>query len=313
MNKIQSTRTSARHYLMMASLLLTACLTCIACGSDPVDLKQQEEGLCKLSFVVRNYVQYKMPEVTRGSTQAEPLGHLLLAVYEAESGTLVKTIRKDWQDYTNAADDYGVFSLTIPRGHYRLLFVGHDNQRSCQPDEMNRITWEGNYVPDAFVCSQDLTVERDAAAEGNITLHRAVGAFRVVIEDALPEGLSTIEVHASAGSFAYSAVSDGAADNNGYTSVISIPESYIGKEDYSVPVTTFLFLEGKNPTVDFVVTARNKNGIVMAQKTFSGVPMNVNYIAQTFVHLFSEAHDAEASFRVSYNREWAGINTITSD
>ena len=218
------------------------CLGLLACQSDD---EKFEEASKEVVFRVVNYTQYNLDEVTRAS--ADVLDHLVLGVFDAESNAMVGSLIT--QD--KGADGYGTFKVKLPVGQYRLVFLGYVGSSTFNMSSPTLVTFANDAVPTTFSYSTTLTVGHDQIEAQNIVLKRAFGAFRVTLTDVIPSGVATMRFRSVGGSTKLNGQTGYAADNSGRTFSVSIPTSYIGKED--VKLTLNLFLPGQVPVPNFVL------------------------------------------------------------
>ena len=218
-----------------------------ACHSDDGEPDIPGESMAEVVFRVVNYTQYSLDEVTRAS--AEVLDHLVLGVFDAETDAPVGSLTV--QD--KGDEDYGTFTVSLPQGSYRLVFLGYSGTRACSMPSAAAVSFADNAVPQTFLYSMPLTVGEASLPAQNIVLKRAVGAFRLTLADAIPSELSAMRFRFDGGSTKLDARRGYAADNAGRTYDISIPGSYVGKTD--TKMTVYLFLpEGESP-MDITVDA----------------------------------------------------------
>ena len=133
------------------SLLVASCLLSLisSCQSGPDDTSAPE-GQCTITFSVTNYMQISFDDLSSSAwTRAVPsnhpstLAHLLVAVYDAETGQQAcAPIQHDQSDYTTQHEAYRTFSVTLPYGRYRVLVLGFNGSRKCTIASVNNISWE---------------------------------------------------------------------------------------------------------------------------------------------------------------------------
>ena len=271
------------------------CLGLLACQSDD---EKFEEASKEVVFRVVNYTQYNLDEVTRAS--ADVLDHLVLGVFDAESNAMVGSLIT--QD--KGADGYGTFKVKLPVGQYRLVFLGYVGSSTFNMSSPTLVTFANDAVPTTFSYSTTLTVGHDQIEAQNIVLKRAFGAFRVTLTDVIPSGVATMRFRSVGGSTKLNGQTGYAADNSGRTFSVSIPTSYIGKED--VKLTLNLFLPEGETKMSIALDALDSDGTVLRTRTFTDVPMMVNRLINYSGAFFSN----DFSATVTVDDEWESEPTV---
>jgi len=261
-----------------------ALLMLMSCQSDSDDVSAPE-GQCTISFTVSNYRQISFDDLSAGTRADVPtdhpttLAHLLIAVYNAETGQQAcEPIRHDQNDYVREDqwDDYPKFSVTLPYGRYRVLVLGYNGNSNCNITSVNHITWENNYVPNTFFYCEELTFDKNTSLDQKITLKRAVSAFRIETEDAIPAEVKKMRFMSTAGGMVLDATTGFTPQSTGRTSDVTVLEQYVGKAS---SFTAYLFLpSGEQTTSTYTVQALGQNDNVLYEKHFNNVPLRINVL-----------------------------------
>lgn len=312
---------SYRKYLSEGlSLFLFPCLVSLfsSCQSSPEEVAPPE-GLCTVNFSINNYEQVSFDDVSSSSsasaaTRADvpsdhpsTLAHLIVAVYDAETGKQAcPPIQHDQSDYSTKSADYPEFSVTLPYGRYRILALGYNGSRKCTITSINRISWEDDYVPNTFYCCEEFTLDKNTVLNQQLTLKHAVAAFQIQAEDAIPSELKKMRFSSTAGGTALNAQTGFAAQNNGRTSVIEVPANYV--EQAGVPFTSYLFLPEEQINCNYTVQALGKNDAVLYEKRFSDVPLRINYLTSWKGTFFETSEDL--GFSLYWDTQWADTISI---
>ena len=286
-----------------------------SCQSEPDD-----EGQCTINFSVTNYSQISFDDLSSSaSTRATEtirmeLDNLLLTVFNSETNELVgPTIlhkSDDYDDSPEMAKTFPQFSVTLPYGHYRVLVLGFNGKKDCEIASINHISWEGNYVPNTFLCQEEFTLNDEANLNREITLKRVVAALRVTAEDAIPAELKKMRFISSAGGTVLDAMTGFATQNTGRTSEIDVPANRAGEQ--GVDFTVYLFLPEEQTTSNFTVQALGANDAVLNEKHFNNVPLRINYLTLWKGKAFEQGGgdddtpNAENGFSIKWNMDWAG-------
>ena len=266
---IIKTMITTTHFRRLAGVLCALSVLLCSCTHGAAET---EDGGRTVSFRITNYVQYSLDEGTRSTpvSSSQVLRHLALGVFDAATDKPMGTL----QVQDSGAEGYGSFSVTLPYGQYRLVFLGYGGDRACTMESPERVSFEGGYVPQTFLHTSLLTVNAQTAAQTDITLRRVVAGFRVQMEDAIPGEASSFRCRSSGGGTVLDAKTGLAASATGREYSIDIPESYRGKSGQKV--TMYLFLSSSPETMDMEVSALDAQGGEIVSRKFPAVPMRVN-------------------------------------
>ena len=291
-------------------LLLAPCalFLLMSCQSEPDDAPATE-GQCTVSFSVSNYRQISFDDLSAAGTRANvpsnhpaTLAHLLLAIYDAEKGEMAcPQILRNYEDYKSNPDAYPQFSVTLPYGHYRVLVLGYNGSRACNITSVNQISWEENYVPNTFLYSEEITLDKDANLNREITLKHVVAAFCLTAKDANPAELKKMRFKSSAGGTVLDATSGFTPLNSGRTSDIVIPSNHIGVID---TFTVYYFLPEEQINSNLTVQAIDKNDKVLNEKHFNNVPLRINNLTIWEGKLFEASSPDEEAHNVGISLYW---------
>lgn len=269
-------------------LLLVPCLLSllVSCQSEQEEDVSVPEGQCTVTFSVSNYRQISFDDLSGSSvTRAVPsdhpstLAHLLIAVFDAVTGEQACTpIQHNQSDYTTEDkwDAYPKFSLTLPYGRYRVLFLGYNGERKCNIASATHITWEDDYVPNTFFYCDEFTFDKNTSLEQKITLNHAVTAFRIETTDVIPAEVKKMRFCSTAGGTVLDATTGFTPQSTGRTSDVTVLEQYVGKAS---SFTAYLFLpSGEQTTSTYTVQALGQNDNVLYEKHFNDVPLRINVL-----------------------------------
>lgn len=245
------------------------CIMLTACTSNELAPVKGEKSL---EFTITNYVQQDFDEATRSVPISEStvVTHLAFGVFDESTGKMKGAL----QVADKGSEGYGTFTVNLPYGNYRLVFLGYGSDKTCHMDSPERIYFDEEYVPQTFLSTQSLTVDEKTSLQTNITLHRRMSAFRMQITDTIPGKANTFCFETAGGGTVLNALTGLAAEKTGRKAVISIPDSYKGQAGKSV--TMYLFLTGASESMDIKVSATDTLNKVIVGRTFSAVPMKVN-------------------------------------
>ena len=300
-------------------LLLFPCLVSVfsSCQSAPEEVADPD-NLCTINFSVNNYEQVSFDDVSASSSSAltradiptdhpSTLAHLIVAVFDAESGKQAcQPIQHDQSDYTTTPEAYPKFSVTLPYGRYRLLVLGYNGSRQCNIASVTRISWEDDYVPNTFYYYEEFTLDQNTSLEQTLTLKHAVAAFSILTEDKAPSELKKMRFSSSVGGTILNAATGFTPQSTGRTSVIEVPDKYLGIRD---TFTVYLFLPQEQVNgASYTVQALGKNDAVLYGKTFSDVPLRIDYLTSWKGTFFETSEDV--GFSLYWDTQWADTISI---
>ena len=282
--------------------LIAVCGLLSACQSDD---EFSAAAVHEITFQVTNYEQYDLDDFTRASG-ADALDHLVMGVFDAATDAVVGSVTA--QNKADGKSSYGTFSVSLPEGRYRAVFIGYNGSRACQMSSSTSITFEGDHVPHSFLSSMELTVDGKTAQNQNVVLKRAVAAFRLVVKEALPQGLATFRFVNRGGGTALNAQTGFCTEQKERTYDISVPTSSIGKSN--VEISCYAFLPAEEAAMNITVNALKSDGSVIKSRTFADVPMKVNRLTCYTGNFFAE-DEAAAQFRLSVDDAWSDTLNIS--
>lgn len=247
-------------------LLFLFALVASAC-SRLEEVASNDEQTKQVSFVVVNYEQLPMDDVTRASG-AEVLDNLMLGVFDAKTGeqVLEPIVQK------KGCEGYGTFTLNLPYGEYQLSFVGYQKDVACAKFSSTTISFADGYVPVTFLCNKNLTVNAETNAVESIVLKRAIAAFVIDLTDVIPSSVATIRFASTKGSASLNPQTGFAVSNDGRTHEVNVESS----RNKSITISSYLYLPADECTTTYTVTALDANGNVVRERVFPDAPMQIN-------------------------------------
>ncbi len=285
-----------------------------SCQSGVDGTAVPEEGQGTVTFSVTNYRQISFDDLsgsaaTRATSSDAPstLDHLLVAVFDAETGQQAcSPIQHDYDNYKTKPETYGLFSIVLPYGHYRVLALGYNGKRKCNVASLNHISWEDDFVPNSFLYCKEFTLNKDSNLDSEITLEHVVSAFRVTAEDAIPSELKKMRFSSNSGGTVLNALTGFTAQSTGRTSEIDVPASYAGAQ--GVDFTVYLFLPENEISTSYTVQALGQNNSLLYEKLFKDVPLRINVLTMWKGNFFEES--SEEGISLYWDTQWADTITI---
>lgn len=283
-------------------LLLSSCQSEQESTSAP-------EGQCSITFTVSNYRQISFDDLSSSaSSRSVPtdhpstLAHILVAIYDAETGQRAcPPIQHDQKDYEHNNEAYPKFQITLPYGRYRIVVLGFNGSHGCNITSANHISWDDDYVPNTFLYSEDMTIDKNTNPNQKLTLEHVVTAFRIVAEDAIPEGLKKMRFSSDMGGTVLDATTGYAAQVTGRTADLLVPADSVGKQ--GVCFTSYLFLPGEQATGKYTVCALGEKDKVLHEKRFDEVPLSINVLT-VWQGRFFDASDGEDEYVARLSLHW---------
>ena len=287
---------------VLFSALIAVCGLLSACQSND---EFSAATVHEITFQVTNYEQYDLDDFTRASG-ADALDHLVMGVFDAATDAVVGGVTV--QNKADGKSSYGTFSVSLPEGRYRAVFIGYNGNYSCQMSSSTAVSFGNEHVPHTFLSSFELTVDGKTAQTQNVVLKRAVAAFQVKVTDIVPEGVSTIQFLTYGGGTALNA-------RTGFCSIIkeriyNLPgaESLVGYKNHTL--TCYAFLPAEEAAMNITVNALKSDGSVIKSRTFADVPMKVNRLTCYTGNFFAE-DEAAAQFRLSVDDAWSDTLNVS--
>lgn len=200
---------------------------------------------------------------------------------------------------TSMDEMFGNISDKLKFGEHKLFFIGH--KTNITSFDENGIA-EFDKISDTFCYYLSIVVDETTKPAQNILLNRCVGKFELVVTEALPDNLNTMDFTISGGSVKLDAKTGKGSNIEEQQKTIQIPAKNLGTTNCTF--SSFLFLPEQRCEVNVTATAKDENGKIIAQRTFSNVEMELNYITRFSGKFFSD----ESNYKISVNPEWGGIN-----
>lgn len=211
----------------------------------------------------------------------------------------------DSRSQTKGDADYGTVTMSLEPDTYKLLVVAHNsngNPSLSNPESIQFTNKLGYY--DTFCYYGDIVVTEDAQTH-NITMSRAASMLRFIIEDEIPSNVKYITLYYTGGSGVLNAVTGHGGNVN------SQQEMLYNVEGATSPVTlpVYTFLQEDTGELELTVTALTSDKqTVVAEKSFSNVPMKHNMITEYTGTFFS--HASSNGFSLKGETDWEVYQTV---
>lgn len=222
---------------------------------------------------------------------------------------------------------FGTIKTTLPPDNYRLYVFGCKDGVTVTSSDGT--LYSGGYVefdaaertdgashytkswPESFSCNALLDV---GSADVNkiATLTRPICQIKVVIKDAIPASVKSIKLSSSPSLASYNLFMDyfssGIIDNGGAAVSVAIPDSLIGKKNFSLYVNTGCDTSNVNRGhyISSEINCYGNNNSIIATRSLGSIFLNANQqVIYTVDNLFGgNTTPQSASFHVSVNTGW---------
>ena len=251
----------------------------------------------------------KLPQKTAdGQTTNSVFTDLTLAVFQY--GAIVDQIVQSAED-----KDLGTCSMKLEDGNFTVIALAHncgatidltkDPQKVVMPND--KTSKSNQKVTDSFWCNESITVD-GSDSRIDLELNRIVAKFCLVIEDAMPSRVATMQFYYTGGSSTLNAMNGEGCVKSRQTVKFPITADMIGKPS-SFEVYTFP-REGSE-TLNMTVSALDANGNALYRKEFPLVSIAANKVTQYSGSFFGDGDDSgdepgegDISFDISINDDW---------
>lgn len=244
------------------------------------------------------------PAPTRAGTDLQnATDHLLLGIYDMD-GQIVDSIT--YQDKDDVDLPYGTFSHTLNYGKYTILAIGWNGTQQCHVHSLDSIYFSEGWVPNTFLCRQNIIVNESYSDTRTISLKRCIARFVLKFTDTImPEEIKDFVVTFSGA---------GNTLNSGTRHCVQ-QQDFSRKIDVNIDpskvksITSYCFLPADSTSVSVNVAAHDINGGTIAERTFTEVPMKINYSTNYTGKFFpissvSETVTFEVEFDGEFNNEF---------
>lgn len=211
-------------------------------------------------------IPFDIPMRSRGTDVKSICSRLQLAVYQG--GNKVAQVNQ-----VSGDEAYGTLNLRLDPGKYELAIIAHSGEKNASMAHIDKITFDGK-LTDTFYYHDSLTVGEDAGYD--IKMKRAVGMFRLVISDAMPQGITTMRFYYTGGSSTFDARHGVGCVSSRQNEMLDVTSDMIGKPTV---FEVYTFPRADSKSLDMQVTALKQSNI-QVQKEFKGIPIARNMVTQ---------------------------------
>jgi len=285
-------------YIAACALILagTCCVSCYKspAGEDdpeenPVVGNSGEQGSANrrlISFQDFTITKMEMSELDQSravDAYSSPIHHFLVVdVVDNKIQTVYERHHSEEQQVLNDP-----VSMDLSYGVHDLYFLCSENQWSNFNPQTLRLTWDNSteILKDVFAKHLRLKVDANTDSYQTLKMDRCVAYVRVIVNDVLPDNLSTLHLQLNGGCWEYDLVNKTGGVSSQVSRAVSIPVAYDRSSGVSTGIFTFL-PEGHKSLESFDVVAWDASGNTLAAKQFTDVPLQVNRYTKFSCTLF---------------------------
>lgn len=237
------------------------------------------------------------PSADNDYTLADICKKISFAVFYGDEK--VKTINQSISE-----ENFGTVNFSLQEGTYDIVVIAHSGTGNCTISSPEKITFTNNKVTDTFYYYGSLEVSEDTPTEKEINLTRAVGMFRLHINDEIPNNAKQFKFYYTGGSSTFDAVTGSGCVNSKQTEYKTIDKN---TKDYDV----FTFPHNPIKKIKLDITAQNASGTTIASNLFENVTVERNFITTYSGNFFSGdtgGGEGNSGFHFTFDAKWEGTN-----
>lgn len=273
----------------MKKILFLAALCGLASCSSPIDDMPTAEPSKQITFLVRESIPMSRETLSDACSR--------LSYFRCSGGKVVTELHQ-----TDTYADFGTVTDNMEYGTHEVYFVGYNGTSLVSFETKgNGYIYSFDKVGDTFSYYTELTIDKDSDESRPITMTRRVARFEMVVTDALPANLATMDIKIEGAATTLDAKTGKGAATYIQTKTISVPAANIGKRDCTFIAYAFLMEEPTTATV--TLTAKDADGATIQSHTLTDVEMETNYITRYTGNFFACGIESQ----VNASTEWAGV------
>lgn len=286
--------------LFSFSLILTCLTALLSCQKAVItDFNEKADGsLCNVTFNIRQFEQIPFDNAygSRATDIKDLCSHINLAIFFG-------TERLKSESQKTSDSNFGTFSLNLDEGTYQALIVAHNQSKSPQTTNPEKIQFE-NDLTDVLYWGKEISIKADSSQTFDVDMHRQVAMIRFITTDSVPQNLASVKFYYTGGSAGLNAYTGEGSVNSKQTAIRTITSDMIGKpavfEIYSIPK--------ENNPLKIQVTGLDSTGNQIFELTFNNVAIQRNVITQYKGKLFTGTNGGavgSSKFTLTTSDEWS--------
>lgn len=204
---------------------------------------------------------------------------------------------------SNTEQNFGSPELTLNYGAHKLCVVLSRGSDGVLNTENRSVTW-GSPSDTFWQCAQ-LNVDASTSANQAITAERVATKLAVVVSDAMPADIATVEITPATWYYGLNYLTGApTAAATSQTRVLQVPASKVGKT--GVTLSIFGLSAQTEWTTNVGVTATNQSNAAIASVQLSNVPLAANRVTQVCGTLFGSTR----GLQLQVSDAWSEATTI---
>lgn len=279
-------------------LFLIPCTIWGACSKSietPVIPSEQKTYSVELSVggftEVTGDIKSNVPE-TFSDSLSKHISVLYSRIYNTNTGQLV--FSEDQSKGVNSK--FGTIVSSLVNGDYTAVFIGSQSSLQINPGVFNTSGFStGNALYDTFYKKIKFSIVNQGVTE-TVQLERVIAGLNVIVEDAIPAGISKIEIIIPDDQISYSFFDDNRLGASTRTVEFSLTAADQGLTNKTLKTLAFKI----NSPTSVVIKTYNTNNILHSQTT---IP-NVTFFANKTTSLKGKLFSFDTDFDVTPNSVW---------
>lgn len=281
--------------LLFLMLLLSVLSSCEQAVID--DGQAAGKGEVSLRLRVAPYRVSPLAATAKASTAERPITEVCTRIDIAlfQDGKREKSLHQQAGDA-----DFGDVTLSIARGTYDLVIIGHNGDKGATITSPEKVTFDGNRVTDTFSYYDRVTIDTDA--DLSVTLERVVAMFRLSVEDITPDEVAQMQFAYTGGSSTLDATTGKGCVNSRQKATLDVPASaHSGGAVYEV----YTIPRADSEALRMTVSALGTDGTVLYEATYEDVPVQTSHVTECAVHFFDADAAVRPHFGLTVHDGWA--------
>lgn len=292
--------------LLLLSLFLIPLIFVTSCskGDDtPSDQPEQKKYSVELSVggfsEVIDDIKSNTPE-TFSDSLSKHISVLYSRIYNTNTGQLV--FSEDQSKGVNSK--FGTIGSLLANGDYTAVFIGSQSSLQVNSGLFNTGGFStGNALYDTFYKKVKFSIVNQGVTE-SVQLERVIAGLNVIIEDAIPAGISKIEIIIPDDQISYSFIDDNRLGASTRTVEFSLTAADQGLINKTLKTLAFKI----NSPTSVIIKTYNTNNILHSQTT---IP-NVTFFANKTTSLKGKLFSFDTDFDVTPNSVWDSPPPVVS-
>ena len=213
--------------------------------------------------------------------------------------TLAQTIHQ-----TTADADFGSPTLDLAAGDHHLYFIASRGKTPTLDTEAHTLTFAT--VSDTFYSDYSITIVPTSNGSRSVTLNRCVTRLRLTITDALPDGITSINVTPASWYYGIDyTTGEPITATASQTITTNVPDGYAGQTNVSVNI--FGFSPSAEWITDVAINAKSADNTTLGSVAITDAPLMRNRTTEYTGPLFSSS----GATTVSLSTEWLDTHNST--